>query len=55
MNGSSVTTIAFLRAVTFSTCVAARVVSDPRPDSYASRMPSRPMMMPPPGQSGPGT
>ena len=33
MNGSSVTTIAFLRAVTFSICVAERVVSVPRPDA----------------------
>ena len=55
MNGSSVTTMAFLRAVTFSKCVIDRVVSVPRPVSYASRMPFRPMMMPPPGQSGPGT
>ncbi len=55
MNGSSVTTMAFLRAVTFSTCVTDRVVSAPRPVSYASRMPSRPTITPPPGQSGPGT
>lgn len=33
MNGSSVTTMAFLRAVTFSICVTERVVNAPRPVS----------------------
>ena len=32
----------------------ARTVSEPRPVSYASRMPFLPMMMPPVGKSGPG-
>ena len=33
----------------------ARTVSDPRPVSYASTMPLRPMISPPVGKSGPGS
>ena len=41
----------------FFSCTShlARTVSEPRPVSYASRMPFFPMMMPPVGKSGPGS
>src|SRR5699024_11881890 len=47
---SSATTIACRRAVTFSIRVVARVRKLPRPLAYASRMPSRPTIRPPPGR-----
>ena len=53
--GSSVTTIPVRRGVIFSIRAAARVRKVPRPVSYASRIPSSPMIFPPVGRSGPGT
>ena len=38
-----------------STWCFARTVISPRPDSYASRIPAVPQMIPPVGKSGPGT
>ena len=55
LKGSSVTMIASLPPLSGSTWALARTLTDPRPEAYASRMPSRPMMMPPPGKSGPLT
>ena len=43
------------RGVIFSTRAAARIRNMPRPDLYASRIPSRPTIFPPVGRSGPGT
>ncbi len=51
--GSSVTMIASLPPLIGSTSVRARTLIEPRPDRYASRIPSRPRMIPPPGKSGP--
>ena len=43
------------RGVTFSTRAVARIRKVPLPDSYASRTPSSPTILPPVGRSGPGT
>ena len=53
--GSSVTTIPSFLGETLSTETLARVLKVPRPVSYASMTPSRPIIMPPLGRSGPGT
>ena len=54
MNGSSVTTIAVRPLSSSSISARARTRIRPRPVTYASWMPDRPMMMPPVGKSGPG-
>ena len=51
--GSSVTMIAVLPPRSSSMCVRARMTIRPRPERYASRIPSRPRMIPPVGKSGP--
>ena len=53
--GSSVMTIRARPAEPSSTEATARILIEPRPVSYASRMPSRPMMTAPVGKSGPLT
>ena len=52
--GSSVMTTA-LRRPTCSMRAVARMRNEPLPVAYASRTPSRPMILPPVGRSGPGT
>ena len=53
--GSSVTTMRPRPPDPSSTEHTARILIEPRPVSYASRMPSRPMMIAPVGKSGPLT
>jgi hypothetical protein len=51
--GSSVTITAVLPPRSSSMWARARMMILPRPERYASRIPSRPRMMPPVGKSGP--
>ena len=55
MYGSSVTTKRCRLCWPSSTTTRARIRMEPRPVSYASLMPSRPMMSPAVGKSGPRT
>ena len=53
--GSSLTTTAVRPPRSSSMCARARMTMRPRPDRYASRIPSRPTMIPAVGKSGPLT